>query len=68
MVDTQIACLTDEVLPALKKKGLNLVDYEELHLHEKDQVLSRLFLELLVIRLNPLPTILKLGTYRLSLH
>lgn len=48
MVDTQIACLTDEVLPALKKKGLNLVDYEELHLHEKDQVLSRMFLDLLV--------------------
>lgn len=40
MVDTQIACLTEEVLPALKKKGLNLVDYDELHLHEKDQVSS----------------------------
>lgn len=40
MVDTQIACLTEEVLPALKKKGLNLVDYDELHLHEKDQVPS----------------------------
>lgn len=40
MVDTQIACLTEDVLPALKKKGLNLVDYAELHLHEKDQVIS----------------------------
>jgi polyphosphate kinase len=40
MVDTQFACLTEDVLPALKKKGLNLVDYDELHLHEKDQVLS----------------------------
>lgn len=39
MVDTQIACLTEEVLPALKKNGFNLVDYEELHLHEKDQVI-----------------------------
>ncbi|KAG0612135.1 hypothetical protein M758_6G004600 [Ceratodon purpureus] len=38
MVDTQIACLTEDVLPALKKKGLNLVDYDELHLHEKDQL------------------------------
>ncbi|KAG0588092.1 hypothetical protein KC19_2G215500 [Ceratodon purpureus] len=36
MVDTQIACLTDEVLPALEKKGVNLVDYDELHSHEKD--------------------------------
>ena len=40
MVNTQITCLTEDVLPALKTKGLNLVDYDELQLHEKDQVLS----------------------------
>lgn len=39
MVDTQIACLTEELLPALNKKEIKLVDYDGLHLHEKDQVL-----------------------------
>jgi polyphosphate kinase len=39
MVDTQIACLAEDVLPALKKQGINLVDYAELHLHERDQVI-----------------------------
>jgi len=38
MVDTQIACLAEDVLPALKKQGINLVDYAELHLHERDQL------------------------------
>lgn len=38
MVDTQIACLTEELLPALNKKEIKLVDYDGLHLHEKDQL------------------------------
>ncbi|XP_024395666.1 uncharacterized protein [Physcomitrium patens] len=38
MVDTQIACLTEELLPALNKKEIKLVDYDGLHLHEKDQI------------------------------
>jgi hypothetical protein len=50
MVDTQIACLAEDVLPALKKQGINLVDYAELHLHERDQVIQNHTVYLVIIR------------------
>jgi polyphosphate kinase len=38
MVETQIKCLMQDLLPALKKEGLNLLDYNKLHHHQKEQV------------------------------
>jgi hypothetical protein len=38
MVETQIKCLMQDLLPALKKEGLNLLDYNKLHHHQKEQL------------------------------
>lgn len=44
MVETQIKCLMQDLLPALKKEGLNLLDYNKLHHHQKEQVSRSLWI------------------------